>query len=86
MTIRIAGSPRSRVDIAVPKNFLAIDVNATGLKDWYFSDDVANAAADSKTLSIQFTDARSGAVQIAIQGQIDRDAIAPNSHCDRPPF
>lgn len=74
MTIRIAGSPRSRVDIAVPKNFLAIDVNATGLKDWYFSDDVANAAADSKTLSIQFTDARSGAVQIAIQGQIDRDA------------
>ncbi|MFN9717653.1 MAG: hypothetical protein ACK58L_03105 [Planctomycetota bacterium] len=74
MTLRIAGSPRSRVDIAVPKNFLAIDVNATSLKDWYFSDDIANAVAGTKTLSVQFTDARSGTVQIAIQGQIDRDA------------
>ncbi len=75
MTLRISGSPRSRIDIAVPREFLALDVTATALKDWYFSDavDGDNANADLKTLSIQLMDARSGQLQIAIQGQMNRD-------------
>lgn len=76
MTLRVAGAPRSRIDIAVPKSFLALDVTATALKDWYFSDavDGDNANADIRILSIQLMDARTGPVQIAIQGQMNRDA------------
>lgn len=86
MTTRISGSPRSRLDILVPERFLPLDVAATGLKDWYFADatldevvgdgmpDSNSDTAGSKVLSIQLSDARSGLVQIALQGQTDRDA------------
>jgi hypothetical protein len=76
MTLLISGAPRSRIDIAVPKEFLALEVSATALKDWYFSDavDGDNANADFRLLSIQLVDARSGQLQIAIQGQMSRDA------------
>lgn len=76
MTLRISGAPRSRIDVTVPKSFLALDVTATGLKDWYFTDaaDGDNANADSRILSIQLQDAHTGALQIAIQGQMNRDA------------
>ncbi|MFO0978206.1 MAG: hypothetical protein U0996_17495 [Planctomycetaceae bacterium] len=73
LTLQIKGSPRSRLDLVVPKTWLALDVSATALKDWYFveSDD---PAATTRTLSIQLTDARSGSIQIALQGQMNRDA------------
>jgi len=76
MTLLISGAPRSRIDIVVPKDFLVLDVSATALKDWYFSDavDGDQANADFRTLSIQLTDARSGQLQVAIQGQMNRDA------------
>ena len=76
MTLRVTGAPRSRIDIAVPKGFLALDVTATGLKDWYLSDavDGDNANSDIRTLSIQLTDASAGQMQVAIQGQMNRDA------------
>ncbi len=76
MTVQISGAPRSRIDLAVPKTFLALDVSATGIKDWYFSDaaDGDNANPDLRLLSIQLTDARSGQLQIAVQGQMNRDA------------
>ncbi len=76
MTLRVTGAPRSRFDIAVPKGFLALDVTATGLKDWYLSDavDGDNPNADIRTLSIQLMDASAGQMQVAIQGQMNRDA------------
>ncbi|MFO1003147.1 MAG: hypothetical protein U0936_22670 [Planctomycetaceae bacterium] len=73
MTLLVQGSPRSRIDISVPKSFLALDVSATALKDWYFVDG-ETADAELRTLSIQLTDARSGTLQIALQGQMNRDA------------
>lgn len=73
MTLQVQGSPRSRIDISVPKSFLALDVSATALKDWYFVDG-ETADAELRTLSIQLTDARSGTLQIALQGQMNRDA------------
>ncbi len=75
MTLRVSGAPRSRIDVTVPKSFLALDVTSTGLKDWYFTDaaDGDNANADSRILSIQLQDAHTGALQIAIQGQMNRD-------------
>lgn len=80
ITLRVSGAPRSRIDIAVPRGFQALDVSATGLKDWYFVDvdsddgDVAKAANTLyKTLSIQLIDAHSGSLEIAAQGQTNRD-------------
>ena len=73
LTLVVQGSPRSRIDISVPKSFLALDVSATALKDWYFVDG-ETADAELRTLSIQLTDARSGTLQIALQGQMNRDA------------
>jgi len=76
-TLLVSGAPRSRIDIAVPKGFLALDVKATGLKDWYFVDheatDDPGVSADYRTLSIQFSDARVGKLQVALQGQMNRD-------------
>lgn len=73
MTLQIKGSPRSRLDIVVPKAWLALDVSATALKDWYFVDS-EDPASTTRTLSLQLTDARSGAIQVALQGQMNRDA------------
>ncbi len=73
LTLQIKGSPRSRIDLVVPKTWLALDVAATALKDWYFVDN-EDPAATTRTLSIQLKDARSGAIQIALQGQMNRDA------------
>jgi hypothetical protein len=73
MTLQVQGSPRSRIDISVPKSFLALDVSATALKDWYFVDG-ETTDAEQRTLSIQLTDARSGILQITLQGQMNRDA------------
>jgi hypothetical protein len=80
-TLAVSGSPRSRIDLVVPAAFLPLDVTATGLKDWYVvSNSDEDAAAEpttaslTKTISIQLTDARTGPVQIAIQGQMTRDA------------
>jgi hypothetical protein len=80
-TLAISGSPRSRIDLIVPAAFLPLDVTATGMKDWYVisnadEDAAAEPPTDSqtKTISIQLTDARTGPVQIAIQGQMTRDA------------
>jgi hypothetical protein len=73
LTLLVQGSPRSRIDISVPKSFLALDVSATALKDWYFVDG-ETTDAELRTLSIQLTDARSGTLQIALQGQMNRDA------------
>ena len=73
MTLLVQGAPRSRIDISVPKGFLALDVSATALKDWYFVDG-ETPDADLRTLSIQLTDARSGTLQIALQGQMNRGA------------
>ena len=76
LTLQVTGAPRSRIDIAVPNGFLALDVTATGLKDWYLSDalDGDNSDADIRTLSIQLMDALSGQMQVTIQGQMNRDA------------
>jgi hypothetical protein len=76
IALRVIGAPRSRIDIAVPKGFLALDVTATGLKDWYLSDAVEGEGsnAELRTLSVQLQDAAIGQMQVAVQGQMNRDA------------
>ncbi|MDG1898173.1 MAG: hypothetical protein P8J37_24995 [Fuerstiella sp.] len=70
ITANILGAPRRRLEIAVPANFLALDVSANGLDDWSFSQ--SPEITDSKTLNIQFATAKSGAINVIIQGQTDR--------------
>ncbi|MEZ6032907.1 MAG: hypothetical protein R3C17_07430 [Planctomycetaceae bacterium] len=75
MTLHVTGAPRSRIDIAVPNGFLALDVTATGIKDWYLSDavDGDDSTTNRRILSIQLMDASIGRMQVAIQGQMNRD-------------
>lgn len=75
----ITGSPRRRLDVLIPRTFLAFDVDCTNLADWYISepdDDVQ----DFKTLSVQLQTAQVGTVHIVIQGQDQRttDPTAEN--------
>jgi hypothetical protein len=73
VTAVMTGAPRSRLDISVPRSMLILDVSATGLRDWYYADDVA-PDSPLRTLSILLNDARTGRVDVALQGQMSRDA------------
>ena len=77
LTVQITGAPRSRLELIVPKSFLALDVQAHGLSDWYLDDSGNTAAggipAETRILSLQLDSARLGIVDISIQGQVDRD-------------
>ncbi|MEZ6059173.1 MAG: hypothetical protein R3C19_02310 [Planctomycetaceae bacterium] len=69
----ISGAPRRRLDLVVPRSYLALEVNANDLADWYVTDP-DDAAATTKTISVQFSAARTGPVNVVIQGQTDRAA------------
>ena len=71
--VNIEGAPRHRLDIRIPKQFLAFEVDCTDLADWYVTES-ADDAQQFKTLSIQLQKARTGAVQIVIQGQNERSS------------
>lgn len=73
INLQVKGAPRSRLDLRIPKGFLPLDVKATAMKDWYLVAD-EDPASELKTLSLQLADARTGALQIVVQGQMDRDA------------
>lgn len=66
--VRIQGAPRRRLDIRIPKTFLAFEVDCTDLADWYITD-ADNDSETFKTLSVQLRSARTGSVRVVIQGQ-----------------
>jgi len=67
----ITGSPRRRIDILIPRSFLAFDVDCTNLADWYVTEP-KDDAQDFRTLSVQLQTAQVGTVRIVIQGQNER--------------
>ena len=73
--LRISGSPQSRFDIIVPQGFLALDVQATGITDW-FLDSLPTTTTEqpdnTRVLRIQLQRATVGTIHIVIQGQFDR--------------
>jgi hypothetical protein len=71
-TVLVKGAPRSRLDLAIPRSLLPLDVAATGLKDWYLTEN-SDPNASQRTLSIQLDDSRTGTLQIALQAQQPRD-------------
>ena len=68
----IAGAPRRRLEIQVPQDFLALDVTANDLADWYYTDSSTDPTA--KILNIQFSTAKLGVVNAVIQGQSGHNA------------
>ncbi len=77
VSARISGAPRRRLEIRLPKNFLALSVDANDLADWYYTDQENDS--DTKTLNIQFATARKGTINAVIQGQIGRESTAAAS-------
>lgn len=67
----ISGAPRRRLEIAVPVDYLALDVAANDLADWYYSES-SDGSTDQRILNIQFQKARLGKVSAVIQGQTSR--------------
>ncbi|MCA9063631.1 MAG: hypothetical protein KDA96_11245, partial [Planctomycetaceae bacterium] len=67
--VNISGTPRGRLDILVPSDFLPLEVDATNLQDWYLSP--ATDDGQRRVLSLQLSGARQGNLQIVIQGQRD---------------
>ncbi|HIE97396.1 MAG TPA: hypothetical protein EYQ63_10350 [Fuerstia sp.] len=70
ITANVSGAPRRRLEIEVPTSFLALDVSANGLDDWYFTESPGNEG--SKILNIQLATAATGTINAVIQGQADR--------------
>lgn len=68
----ISGAPRRRLEIVVPKDFLALSVDANDLADWYYSKS-PDEDSDTKILNVQFTSARLGLTNTVIQGQTGRN-------------
>jgi len=66
----ISGAPRRRLEIRVPNDFLALDVSANDLADWYYTQPDDDKAT-FKILNIQFHTARQGIVSAVIQAQSD---------------
>ncbi|MEQ9409008.1 MAG: hypothetical protein RIK87_14825 [Fuerstiella sp.] len=75
VTAEISGSPRRRLELKVPLDFLALDVSANDLADWYFSD-APEENSTYRILNLQLNAARVGVVNAVIQGQTGRaDAV-----------
>ena len=74
------GTAVRQLRIALPKNFLVLDVQANGMQDWYIADSeeiAGNENADSdivseRLLTILLSEARMGTVNAVIQGQTGR--------------
>ncbi|MCR9198167.1 MAG: hypothetical protein NXI04_05960 [Planctomycetaceae bacterium] len=69
VSANISGAPRRRIEVEVPDDFLALDVTANGLADWYYTD---GTKPGTRLLNIQLQQARSGVVNAVIQGQTGR--------------
>ncbi|WP_218922410.1 hypothetical protein [Fuerstiella marisgermanici] len=71
ITANVSGSPRRRLEIEVPSDFLALDVNANNLADWYFSE-ATQENATTKTLNVQLQAAQQGTITVTLRGQTGR--------------
>lgn len=68
----ISGSPRRRLELQVPNDFVVLDVSAHDLQDWYLTEQ----DGQPKLLTVQFTDSRRGTVSVVVQGQRGVPSVA----------
>lgn len=83
VTATISGAPRRRLEIVVPEDFVALDVSANDLADWYYTN---REDDDSKTkiLNIQFNTTRQGTINAVIQAQSGRSNATTESRITSP--
>lgn len=65
----LTGAPRSSLSIILPPSFVLLDVQATGLRDYYLS-----KQDEGDTLTIELTSPRLGLTEVVIGGFVPRGA------------
>ena len=69
--VTIHGAPRRRMDIHIPRSFLAVEVDSPDLDDWYVTEPEDDSDI-TKHLSLQLRVPRSGKLHIVVHGQNER--------------
>ena len=64
----LTGAPRSSVSVSLPTNFVLLDVQATGLRDYYVTKE-----DDEQTLTIELKAPRLGLMEVVIGGFAPRE-------------
>ena len=64
----LTGSPRSSLTVTLPENFVLLDVQATGLRDWYVA-----KQDDGSTLTVELKAPKLGLTEIVLGGFTPRD-------------
>ncbi len=64
----LTGAPRSSLSVALPANFVLLDVQATGLRDYYVAKETVGS-----TLTIELKSPRLGLTEVIIGGFVARD-------------
>ena len=64
----LTGAPRSALSVALPLNFVLLDVQATGLRDYYLA-----KQDEGDTLTIELNAPRLGLMEVVISGFTPRD-------------
>lgn len=68
----ISGSPRRRLELQVPNDFVVLDVSAHDLQDWYLTEQ----DGQPKLLTVQFANSRRGTVSVVVQAQRGVPSVA----------
>lgn len=69
--INLAATPRSRVSVLLPENYVVLDVQATELQDWYQT----FSADDDRLLIVEFPRVLSGKLEIALKGYLRKEPM-----------
>ncbi len=68
---QLTGSPRRRVNVAIPDGYLPISVVCAGSSDWYVSDSDAG-----RVLSIEFPTPKLGRIEAGLEGHLPKQPEA----------
>jgi len=69
--VDLASTPRSRISILLPENYVVLDVQATELQDWYQT----FSADDDRLLIVEFPRILSGKLEIALKGYLRKEPM-----------
>jgi hypothetical protein len=69
--VDLAATPRSRISILLPENYVVLDVQATELQDWYQT----FSAEDDRLLIVEFPRVLSGKLEVALKGYLRKEPM-----------
>ncbi len=79
LRLEVTGAPRSSLSVALPAGFVLLDVQATGMRDWYVA-----SQGDGLTMTIELAAPRMGLVEVVIAGFTLGDNIAASVRFPQP--